>query len=119
MVGHRNDKEIVLSEGLAGEDGGRVAAPIMGIGQTPYLNAVSAAVAQVALQQVALIPHHDAQTGKAGLDKGFNGVVNQWSSQHRYQRFGVLSRQSLQACAGPCGKNYTFHPSSLSKWPET
>jgi hypothetical protein len=109
MIGHRNDKGLVLDEGLAGEDGGRVTLPVVCVGQTLDPDAIPPPVTQVTPQQVALVPHHDAQPGKAGLNKGFDGIVNQRPSQHGHQRFGKLSGQRPQSCARSCGKNHTFH----------
>ena len=113
MIGHRNDKGLILDKGLAGEDGGRVTPPVVWVGQTLDPDAVPVPVAQVAPQQVALVPHHDAQPGKAGLHKGFDGIVNQRSSKHGHQRFGKFFGQRSQSCARSCGKNHTFHISLL------
>lgn len=114
VVGHGDDKGVVLDKGLAGEDGGGVAVPVVGVGQTADLDAVAAAVAQVALQQMALVADDDAQPGKAGLDKGFDGVIDQRAAQHRDQRFGKVLGQSFQPCAGSGSKYDAFHrPSSV------
>jgi hypothetical protein len=64
------------------------------------------------------VPHHDAQPGKAGLNKGFDGIVNQRPSQHGHQRFGKLSGQRSQSCARSCG-GYTTKAGLAARLPES